>query len=234
MIFWMNTDTYGLTSVFIRKTGKLQNFFLAICEEHIIIVVMYTSIQEVKSSHAQAPRASASPAAFFLFHLRKTPPFFPRTGFSIVEMIIVILIVGILAGLAIPRFAAFFVMKLEGGRKKVIYDIRYVQQMAVARHTNTRIVFNTGNETYSAEEESPQGSGTWVAVTSPFTRAGLQVNFTGDYQYNGIDLTSASFSGSSTLQFDWKGIPVNGGTVVLTYKGENRTITVESNTGFVR
>jgi hypothetical protein len=146
----------------------------------------------------------------------------------------ILLILGILAGVAIPRFAAFFVMKLEGGRKKMIYDIRYIQQMAVSRHTNTRVVFNTVSETYSAQEESPQGSGTWVDMNSPFIRSALQVNFANDHQYNGIDITSASFGGGSTLQFDWKGIPANGGTVVLSYKDESRTITVEANTGFVR
>jgi prepilin-type N-terminal cleavage/methylation domain-containing protein len=175
-------------------------------------------------------RCSFFPAFFANIPLRNRR----GPGFSIIEIIMVLVILGILAGLAIPRFATFFVMKLEGGRKKVIYDIRFVQQMAVARHTNTRIVFNAGNETYVAQEESPQGSGTWVSINSPFTRAPLQANFTSDYQFNGINITSASFGGPATLQFDWKGIPTSGGTVVLTYKGESRTITIESNTGFVR
>ncbi|MFA5362763.1 MAG: hypothetical protein WC335_05895 [Candidatus Omnitrophota bacterium] len=185
---------------------------------------MYTHIQKSKPFHSHFSRARACFRS----------PLSPKAGFSLIEIIMIVLIIGILAGIAIPRFSAFFVMKLEGGRKKVIYDIRYVQQIAAARHTNTRVVFNTVNETYSAQEESPQGSGTWVTVISPFTRAALQVNFASDYQYNGIDITSASFGGSGTLQFDWKGIPANGGTVVLTFKDETRTITVEANTGFVR
>jgi Tfp pilus assembly protein FimT len=189
---------------------------------------MYTHIQKSKPSHNHSLRARA----------RFRSPFLCPAGFSLIEIIMILLIIGILAGIAIPRFAAFFVVKLEGGRKKIIYDIRYVQQMAVARHTNTRIVFNVGTETYSAQEwkESSPGSGTWAwsNISSPFTRYPLSVDFRSDVQYHGIDIRSASFNGSGTLQFDWKGTPTNGGIVQLFFKGESLCITVESNTGFVR
>ncbi|MDD5668975.1 MAG: prepilin-type N-terminal cleavage/methylation domain-containing protein [Candidatus Omnitrophica bacterium] len=155
-------------------------------------------------------------------------------GFTLIEVIMVIVIVGILAGMAIPRFDSFYGMKMESAAKKMITDIRYVQQIAVSRHTNTRIVFNPGNDTYTAQEETSPGSGTWNSITDPYTRSNLTMNFHADAQYGGIDLSGASFGGISTLQFNLEGKPADGGTVSLGYHGWNKTITIEANTGFIR
>jgi len=161
-------------------------------------------------------------------------------GFTLIELVMVIVIVGILTGLAIPRFQSFYAIKLTGATQKVVSDLRYVQQIAISRHTNTRLVFNAGSEIYNAQEESPQGSGNWINITDPFTRSNLQVNFNTDLQYRGIDIASTNFGG--TLRFDWEGVPRNAsgapltteGSISLSYQGNNSTIYVTPNTGRVR
>ena len=172
-------------------------------------------------------------------------------GFTLIETIMVIVIIGILAAVAVPRFNAFYALKLDGAMKKVRSDIRYVQQLGISRHTDTRIEFNAAansyqacfcNETDGVCAAGACGSGNWTALTDPFTRGNLQTNFNTDPQYGGIDLTSASFGGGSTLRFDWQGVPQNSartnlaadGSVSFSYQGNSNTIYVTPNTGRVR
>ncbi len=155
------------------------------------------------------------------------------TGFTILEMLIVLLIAGILAVLAIPRFTVFYSLKLDASMKKVTSDIRYAQQMAIARHGNCRIVFNPAGDTYVVEEQLVVG-GPWNGIKDPFTRANLVTNFKTDPQYKGIDIVSTNFNSSNTLQFDWQGIPQAGGNATFNCQGNIRVVAVEQNTGRVK
>jgi hypothetical protein len=118
--------------------------------------------------------------------------------------------------------------------KKVISDIRYVQQVAISRHTNTRMIFNKATDTYIAEEEFPSGNNTWISIKSPFTKGDLKVNYATDPQYRGIDITDANFNSSNTLQFKWQGEPISGGRVDFGYKQNTNSIFVQNLTGIVR
>lgn len=166
-----------------------------------------------------------------------------RMGFSLIELIMVLTIVGILALVTIPRFGSFYFLKISGAIKKVISDIRYLQQLAVSEHTDTKLVFNTAADTYSAQKFD-QGAGSWVNITDPFTRGNLSLNFNSDPQYSGIDISATNLL-SSTLRFSWQGIPQEGadagpanltaeGSVTFSYKNNSLTIYITPNTGRVR
>jgi prepilin-type N-terminal cleavage/methylation domain-containing protein len=154
-------------------------------------------------------------------------------GFSLIELVMVIVLVGILAASAVPRIESFYLARLAGAAKKTISDIRYTQQIAISRHTNSRIVFNPSTEIYTAQEEYPSASGNWTAIKDPFAGANLTVNYKTDPQYSGINIASANFGNSSTLQFNWLGTPLSAGTAVFDYRGNTRTILVENSTGLV-
>ena len=150
-----------------------------------------------------------------------------------IEILMVIIIIGILSVAAIPRVQTFYAFKLSSAVKALVSDIRYTQQMAIARHTNTRITFSTSGENYTVREETPMGSNNWTVMTSPFTKGNYTVNYLTDLQYKGIDVNSASFNGSANLTFDWQGSPSSNGTIVYMLKGGTKTITVEPQTGKV-
>jgi prepilin-type N-terminal cleavage/methylation domain-containing protein len=157
-----------------------------------------------------------------------------RKGFTLIELVMVMVIIGILVSLAIPRFDSFYSIKLSGAMKKAIGDIRYVQQMAISRHTNARVVFNKTTDVYTAEEETAPGSNTWIKIKSPFTRGDLTVNYASDPQYRGINITNANFNSSNSLQFNWLGEPLAGGRVDFEYKQSTYSISVQNMTGIVR
>ncbi|MCK9594909.1 MAG: prepilin-type N-terminal cleavage/methylation domain-containing protein [Candidatus Omnitrophica bacterium] len=154
-------------------------------------------------------------------------------GFTLIEVVLVVVIMGILAGLAIPRLNSFYAIKLSSAVKKTVSDIRYIQRKALTDSTNCRLVFNAGTDAYTGQEEKPRGSNNWVSVNDPFTGQALNVNFRTEPQYAGIDISGASFFGSATLQFNWQGIPLAPGSVTLSYKGESSILSVANNTGYV-
>lgn len=162
-------------------------------------------------------------------------------AFTAIEFIMVIVIVGILAALIIPRFDVFYGMKFRGGVKKLESDIIYVQNVAITQHTNTRIVFDTVNNIYTAKRcnASCTLEANWQYLKDTFSRQDLIVDYRADAQYGGIDIVSADFGGTSTLRFDWQGIPKNSsgnnltseGRVSLSYRDNDLTVSVIPQTG---
>ncbi len=157
-------------------------------------------------------------------------------AFTLIEIVMVIVILGVLALLAAPRFADFYFIKLRSAAVKVVSDIRYTQQYALANHDDYKIIFNTTNNTYDCQLVSDSSY-----IKDPFTQGNLSVNFNTDVQYKGIKINSATFGSGSTLRFNWQGIPqdstgaalTSAGTVNLTYQSRSITISVGPQTGLV-
>ena len=157
-----------------------------------------------------------------------------KCALTLVEIIVIILIIGILAIVALPRFGIFYEIKLQGAAKKIVSDIRYAQSMALSCHTFTRIVFDESNDIYRGEYFYADE---WRNLRDPLTGEDLELDFRTDYQYKGIDILNVDFGSTTTLMFDWQGIPQdeNGmersGSLGLSYKGRLITITVAPRTG---
>ena len=150
-------------------------------------------------------------------------------GFTIIEVAMVIVIVGIMAALTIPRFNTFYSIKLSGAAKKVTSDIRYTQQLAVTRHENYNINFSPNGYTVTRVLGG--------FAIDPFTRGNFNINFNSDPQYGGI--AAATTFGGGILQFDWEGVPCNSAgaplvsdnNITLSYQGNTRTLIVTRDTG---
>lgn len=174
----------------------------------------------------------------------------PEKAWTIIELVMVITIAGILSVLAVSRFSTFYTVKLNTGAKKLLSDIRYVQQLAISEHTQTgtsqpgtRIVFDAVANTYTAQKWDSVTS-SWVAITDPFSRGNLTQNFNSDPQYGGIDISATTLS-SSTLRFDKWGAPYEGSdaapvalaaerSVTLTFRGNTIAVYITPGTGRVR
>ena len=72
-----------------------------------------------------------------------------RKSFSLIELLLVVIILGVIAGLAIPNFSQTYVnLQLQETAKNIAYVMRYAQSQAVIKRKNFRLEFDDPNKTY--------------------------------------------------------------------------------------
>ncbi len=150
-------------------------------------------------------------------------PLFTRhslSGFTMVELVSVIVIAGILAAIAGPRFFTASTYAARGYADAAAGFLRYAQKLAIARHTSVTVQIAGDGLSLCASASNP------CADTHPWP--GPQ----GDTPYR-VDVPSGvTLAGSAaSVGFDDQG---RSGGVTLTITGDTtRTLTVEAETGYV-
>ena len=124
-------------------------------------------------------------------------------GFTIIELIMIIVLVGIVSISVLPTFISTSTFSLEGASAMIAADIRYTQELAMGSHTSKSIIFNGGDTFYTVDSRT---------VNLP---------------------SKVSITTGQTFTFNSLGEPTTGGgtSVIVDSGGSTKTITVESYTG---
>ena len=80
-----------------------------------------------------------------------------KAGFTIIEIIVVLVIAGVLAAIAAPKFTDLFSnspFTMDAAANMIESDIRYVQELAMATHQDRTIVFSQGSTSYLLPDSS--------------------------------------------------------------------------------
>lgn len=154
-----------------------------------------------------------------------------QSGFTLTELILVMIITGILAATAAPKFIDSQIFESRGFYEEVLASLRYAQKMAVGTGCQIQVSVTTlGTGTYSLQRETNAGgcdSGIFgVALINPRTNTVYPTTAP-----NGAAITNVV---GFPITFDRLGRAITfGATVTATLDVGDRTITVWAETGLV-
>ena len=143
------------------------------------------------------------------------------SAFTLMELVIVILIISILAGAAVPTFFdSLLFHQVESAARRVKSDLELARRTARQTSSTQSITFSGGAYTLSTaikHLDNPHDEYVVDLSAEPFH----------------LDRITADFEGAPSVSFDGYGAPASGGTVVLECKSLKCTVTLDGVTGEV-
>lgn len=149
-------------------------------------------------------------------------------GFSLVELVVILVLVGIVSALVIPRFESAPIT-VGAQADQLATDIRYAQALAMTR--GARYCLYLGTLTNGTSYAIRTGANCATTVTHPATGSST-VDFS-DLSYTATNLSTVY------IEFDTMGRPTtispvtSSAQIVLNGNGESRTVAVSGVTGRV-
>lgn len=151
----------------------------------------------------------------------------PASGFTMVELVVVIVILGILAVVAIPRLIGVEAFNTKGFSDRVAAGLRYAQKQAVAKRRNVCVGVSAATVTFNYASAAGAGA----ACDTPLAGPGGQSPFVVAVEPRGLG--TVTLSPVTTFSFSALGRPSAGQSITVTGDGIV-IITVEPETGHVR
>ena len=143
-------------------------------------------------------------------------------GFSLIELIVIMTLLGILAALASTRIKDISVnVRVSAATNQITSDIELIKETALANHENMSITYNLEQNNYTIRKN---GS---IMTDYPGSDSGI-INLS-EGMFSGVDITQVNINGSNVINFDKWGNVLNNGTITL---NQNHIISVNKLTGF--
>ena len=146
-----------------------------------------------------------------------------RTGLTLIDLVIALLVIGVLSAVAAPRFVHMLGRyRVDAAASRMQADLEYARQQARTHNQSRTVIFDAAAHTYeltdAAHPDHP--GGTYVVSLSDAGEVALK---------------AASFGAENAprVTFDLYGRPDSGGSVVLTAGPSQRSVRVDGTTGRV-
>jgi prepilin-type N-terminal cleavage/methylation domain-containing protein len=157
-------------------------------------------------------------------------------GFTLIEVMIVMIVIGILSGLAMTSLNGLTTAGQNVAAIRIRTALSHAQLWAMSSGNNTWVAFDVPNERVSVFVEDPlqPGKANRLPMADPLTRSAMTVQLGTDSG----GLLSAAIGATTEVEFDNSGIPYNANGVALTADGTigvsgGLTIRVTQNTGLI-
>lgn len=146
-----------------------------------------------------------------------------QKGFTVTELIATIVIVGIVAAVALPRFSGRHGFEARGFADQIVASLQYARQVAIAQRRTVCAAF-TGGTTLTLTRASTVGGACDRALMTP--AGGAVYTLTAP---DGVALAGADFT------FDAQGRASAGGNVTINGGADGSfTVTIDAESGYVR
>jgi type II secretory pathway pseudopilin PulG len=156
-----------------------------------------------------------------MFRHSAARPRITRVAFTVIELVVVLLIMGIVAAAAAPTFyRSLLHHQLESAARRVKIDLEQLQHTARVKSRGQSVTFDGAAYTLSTDVVDLDHPGAVYSVdlaASPYE----------------LESVSIDFGGGATIAFDGYGAAQQDAAIVLGLGGQTRTVTLESSTGQV-
>ena len=157
------------------------------------------------------------PMASFHRHAREDGRCARRSGFTLIEILVVVIILGIAAAIIVPHIGSRSDLKATSAARLIMADLIYAQNRSISQQKPHFVQFDAANETYRVMDEV---NPTVKIITHPVEQSPFAVAIGpgGPAPLRDVMIDSVSFDGQSILSFDEMGTPYayNAGTNVST------------------
>jgi prepilin-type N-terminal cleavage/methylation domain-containing protein len=143
-------------------------------------------------------------------------------AFTLVELVVVLVVLGVLAGIAVPRYANFQAhQRVRAAAGRVYADLALAQRQAKFSSSDQTVTFDTAADSYTLDGmPHPDFSG--IDYTVRLSQPPYEVS-----------LVSAAFGGDKQLVFNGFGEPDSGGSLVIRVGDYQETINVSEETSLI-
>jgi prepilin-type N-terminal cleavage/methylation domain-containing protein len=158
-------------------------------------------------------------------------------AFSLIEVVTVMLLMGIVAAIALPRYsAALCNYRVSAAARQLSADLVYAQTLARSSSSTYTVTLNPTNNSYQlsggAIASQSGGSGPMQLVALANTPTSYVVSLQSNPYL--ATIAAVSFSDATTsISFNGYGIPSTGGAVVIQCGAAQKTLTIDTATGAV-
>lgn len=160
---------------------------------------------------------------------------YPNSGFTLVEVLIVVVIIAIAAMTVVPMISSAASVQIRSAADMIAADLEYTKSMAISRGQRYSMVFDKDTESYAIKNQAG------ATIAHPVKKGfDYVVDFRNDSRLDKVDIANVDFDATSEIKFDYLGSPYNGndnplnsGIINLQAGGATATIIVEPVTGFI-
>ena len=165
-------------------------------------------------------------------------------GFTLIDVLIVVLLLGIVGMVAIPQFhSVIFEAKLNEATGELVAGLEYARNLAVSYQRPFGLKADTGLNTFAvldaryesdplphhADDPPVDSQG---VVLNPLEKTWYEKDFNTMTEYTGVAITAAPVGGVIYFYPDGHS-DSSDNTFTLTLEGEQRTVTVNGTTGCI-
>ena len=128
------------------------------------------------------------------------------SAFSLIELIVVMLIIGVLTTVAIMKFTGVDSQSNRIAANELRAHLSYVRNTAMSRERAMKVVFDVASNRYDVYAAVSNLSGDYLPAEDPVTRQAWSVDL--NSKFRGVALSSVNINGGNTLYFsETNGMP---------------------------
>lgn len=159
-------------------------------------------------------------------------------GFTLLEIIMVVVIIAIAAMMAIPMLSSAASTQVSAAASVIAADLEYAKSMAISRQQNYAVFFDVAGDRY---EVKVKNGSVYQSIPHPVKKGfDYVVDFRNNSRLNEVDITQVDFDSTAQVEFDYLGSvyngsggPLNSGIIRLQAGGHAMTVNVAAVTGYV-